>query len=102
MSVLEVNLKEILSYRGCPIVVTNHKNLHILRNRFTKDIVAAGVKEPEPPSLPACVPKASREILFISDDMESVPYHQLIPNCDLRPHDMSSIGLQCIRKFFSL
>ncbi|TRY68908.1 hypothetical protein TCAL_12788 [Tigriopus californicus] len=94
MSVLELDFKTFLSDKGSPIAVIPSPQVPLLRNKFSKEIIDEdkGMLEE---SKPVCVAEKTRETHFISEQMESVPYSQLIVNANLQPRDFGAIGLQC-------
>ena len=79
-AVAGVEIKAFLSERSSPANLVPYKSLPMLRNSFTKEVIANDYKLPAMPET-TCFTEWSREESFLSPDMEDlIPSEQLIVN----------------------
>ncbi len=87
-------LFQITHYKNSPFFLNPTENtVVVLRNKFTKELMEAGERMPNPPAM-ACEPDTTRETHFLSEEMtDAVPSDQLLVNRNLQPRDMAAVGV---------
>ena len=93
MSVTECDAKTLMNDRSSPLTLVPHYDVLKYRDKFSKDLIAAGNVMPSPGKV-ICQALPSQETHFIAEDMVEIPNTQLIYNESLHPVDIGAVGIQ--------